>query len=683
MNTYIKHFVNRKPIHSVVSVLQYNSKTSEETLNLIKRYALSDPDKKVAFDFIILCEKVLHRMMIDNLDYYNLDESSKTELRINASILSLAESQNLFEGMNYSAIKAVYEEKVEKWNEEYPECPRFKNESLLMKDSPVVMSSEKLKQYFQNEVNTELTPLIKSILNDRSEGLLLKEIGDKYGFSLEWIRQLETRGKEVIQKFLYRTQSSLMDIAKKEEKELITFNNLTVVFKKRGAVQLDYVINQQDSLLNPTIKPLINIRLYTNQEQSIETYRQQYESIGVKLIKDRIGLYNKDETLSNDILTYYHENGYPITINDAEVLKESYVEKFKLKSDFLQNKTITRKQMFEKIQEHYFPMGVDPQDVNDLNKFYDILTNEYGVRYKASKTVGVKIINHLYLIDSSLYGREALFQMDDQLFNEILSYIKEYTAVKLLYRDLYDVFEAQLIENSTITNPEMLHGYLHIRKDDLDGIKLNKGSLLKEDAPIKIDNALEYYFIIANELAKQPMSYTMDEVAKLMNDEGLNNDATRVYLMNNVPELVSWGNKRLFNLKSVSLTKEQKEMISLLIRQATKNSYHYTSIYQILDTVKGIFGEELAKITEKPRHVYNIIEFHCQEVLESVLLAYPHIIVKNKWNKDTMTTVDFIQMILGRNPHATDEEIRDIMTELYGKKDSQQYYRMQKIRAGH
>lgn len=680
MKSYIKHFVGRKPISTVMPVFRYESYKTEEELTLIDRYCFKNDERKTAFDIIVLAEKVLHRMMIDSLDYYNFDNTSKSELKINTSTLSLAESQMSFNGMNYSAIKELYESKLEEWNAEYPEFPRTINESLLLPNSPIIMVSDKLNHYFQKQTKLELTPLIKNVLKERSEGIPFKDIGERYGYSIEWIRKLELKGKGVIYSFLYRTQSSLMNISEQINKEYITFDDLVVVFKRKGAIEVDYVIQQQDSPLNPMIKPLFHMRFYSNEDKAFDNYRDSYEKIGRTLLKNRIGLFDKDTTLEKEIMTLFHEYGYPIKKQEAEKLKADYITDFQKKADYLPNKTLTRKEVFETIQKDYFPNGVNPYDLDDMKKFYDILKREFGIQYANPESVSMKITKHLYLIDVSLYGREELFEIDSNLFNDILLYIEHSPTLKILYKELYETFEEQLVKHSTINNHEMLHGYLSIQEKELEGVQLTKGSLIKENKEIKIDGALDYYQVIADEIAKKPLPYTMEEVAELMNDQALDKDSTRIYLMNNVPELVSWGDKRLFNLKSIKLTTQQKKLIREVILESVNNKYHYTSIYKVLKQVKEILGTEISQVVEKPRHVFNIIEFHCHKELKRVLLTYPHMILKKYWKKEKMTTIDFINLILDHHSDLSDDSIKKIMTDIYGKKDSSQIYKMLKIR---
>ena len=283
----------------------------------------------------------------------------------------------------------------------------------------------------------------------KASGQTLTCIGNEIGLSKERVRQMM---KEV-EKDLKNLLSIVVTFTLNDVSDKRMFKKSDIRYNVGiDACVMDYAVKTG---VYPKLKYIPELELYlvnTDAEKFCDEIREILSiCIGdvedILVATDRIKKELKSRGLSNisvdSILDYAFEKFYKL--NDKYIYKRADVKDY-----------------YAICIKKYFPNGINIHQAEDLRKLKEYASDTFGIEkyQKNDRSLTVFLTRNHVLCNKGRYICTDDVFIDQDLLDDIKSYILMKNKNEFLYSEIYEKFEDRLLQNSSVTNKYYLHGVL-------------------------------------------------------------------------------------------------------------------------------------------------------------------------------------------------------------------------------
>lgn len=499
-----------------------------------------------------------------------------------------------------------------------------------------------------------------NVIKMRAEGKTLAEIGDSEGATKERIRQMEQHSSKRIARFLHQNEVDIASIIC--EDNIVNEDKANKFFGDNLWMVIKYVIRSSKNLI-------IGDWCYFKESDT-------YLNINTKEFYDDINHYFEKAKNSESPIQYMYNSLYEkysfITnkfINDFIEYNDYFIFQDKLYKGKI---TITMAVII--ITEKYFPEGINISDNSQMNKFVELLNNDFknqNIHCKNGRALSARIQDAMILYNKATYCSPKNINVPKDLLIEIADYINNQKN-QLSYDEVYNTFEEQLLLHSNINTSIFLHGVLKYFENELE-IKCSKcyvTGIHNKELSTK-----SYYFELADYLYQQAKPISISE---LLNKFPKFTSLDIGYAIQNYyTELVRWDKDIIINLNSIKLESKDKLKITEAINYIMNKNKHilsYASMYTLYKYMKAKKSIDLSKYyIENEKNLYQLVQYNFQNEFD---FFRPHILKKGEFKSFNIT--DLIDIVLNNQKEIHKRDIYNELYKLYGGENNSLVLRGQK-----
>lgn len=292
-----------------------------------------------------------------------------------------------------------------------------------------------------------------NIIEQRSNGSTLNEVGKKINLTRERVRQIEYGSYLGFIDFMNELK---LFSTNKENCNYFDVNKLSCYDSKMGDIIFHFMKENPYKIvdgafysrfLNKIVYgvPFLEIELLKVVEQADEVFEEY-------LIDSLSTIYGKEFVLLNvpNIDVFMNSLGF-----------NKYNGIFK-KIKYSINNAI------EEISENYFKGGINPNNDTELEILKEILKEKYSMSSKSSYSLRARVQDALVCCGPSLFCSKNLLEDNEEAFEKIKEYIYEKfeNNQKVYYKDIYEDLKFQ----DVFENKDLLHGFITKNRLRLEGV---------------------------------------------------------------------------------------------------------------------------------------------------------------------------------------------------------------------
>jgi hypothetical protein len=284
------------------------------------------------------------------------------------------------------------------------------------------------------------------ILQSRSQGRPLEDVGRDSGITRERVRQLE----EIMFK-------GFVQCDKRKR-----FLNLFAAISDNTDIALENVITNMvdDSIVD------IFIYLLKSTLKPHQSYNKKY---GLFSMTGDFSYINIEKYMSEALPYFKSDELYEVveeTSKELEIpalLVEKVIEKNYTCFDTVYcNNQMSLADKYEVVMKKYYPLGIKVSDEEEMEIFRRRITDIFGnIKLpQSNKAVEARIVEITVLCDRSTYIHPDYIYIPDDLVQRIEEFIDESDRVALSYLEVFEAFKEELLARSNIGNRYFLQGFL-------------------------------------------------------------------------------------------------------------------------------------------------------------------------------------------------------------------------------
>ncbi len=389
--------------------------------------------------------KIIMEMMsafcleVNKAHYWEKLSSCIPQIRLNASLIKILSAYN-------GEIKGIVYEKDITLND------FIKNNLFLYvnKDCCVKEFLDWCRYDLNSELETYILNQVRGrdyeVLQCRSKGMTLEEIGKKQDVTRERIRQIE---KKVIR------QLSLWFIRNK--------------FFERLMIDVDAEVFINYRMINDYIKEYGDVVFYVFQQSHAEMY---YKSLNGFVLNDK--KYMECRTYVDDLPNTINSKELEQVLDEAkkvlnvhdDLVKAIFVSVYNKTGDVYHKSRLTLAAIYGAVLDSYFQHGIHISDEKEMSRFKKYVLEDYGIELnQTNRAIGAVISRVGILCDRGIYKFNSGNFISDDLLHRIYDFIITNDAPALLTNTVFNEFENELISEG-IDNKYFLQGVLHDKFGD-------------------------------------------------------------------------------------------------------------------------------------------------------------------------------------------------------------------------
>lgn len=335
--------------------------------------------------------------------------------------------------------------------------------------------SEDIQEIFQELFSKDR---LTFVLQGRASGKTLMELADQWGITRERIRQIEKKAVRI-----YR---SLQD-----KKQLVS--KLRADMNGDNIVEAEYI----EELAGEYSEPLLYL-LKSNTDDEMFYDKAIDSFVFGKITESKLILDYIDtipSTLPEKELEGVFSRATEENINRS-YLEKLFFESYSLSGDTYVRKGISSNEMFSLTMAKHFPNGIYAYSEEDLNRFREMLIQDFGeVNLPENTSLSRRIVSICMLCDRGLYKPEQDQYISDGLAKKIQKYISTspYSVIPLTY--LFRQFQEALYHEG-VGNKYYFQGIL--KKLFGDTYIIKKDYIYKDSKITSVSSAIINYIRKAN-----------------------------------------------------------------------------------------------------------------------------------------------------------------------------------------
>ncbi len=333
------------------------------------------------------------------------------------------------------------------------------------------------------DFNSALNSTIKNfrdllVVDKRSNGLTLEEVGEELGVTRERVRQIEAK------------------VVKKLLSWLVKYGLIEKVFALNGNIQLISIDEISREIAEQKQLFIYIMHKYIDELVDYE-YIETINSVVAKNVFDNDKINEVVDTLPD-----YFDESECNSLLDKQVEDKQFtstLKKFIHSSYTKTGKVYHRRKLkltdiYRRVLYKYYPDGIKVFDNECMSQFRKTVVNEFGEMTLPinDRAIAARIVDIATLCDRGTYkSKERVdFNIDPNLINEIRVYIDESKREIVLISSIFNVFKTRLIMHG-IDNRYYLHGIL--REMFEDDYFFNKDCVLKNRSDSTISDEISNF----------------------------------------------------------------------------------------------------------------------------------------------------------------------------------------------
>lgn len=292
----------------------------------------------------------------------------------------------------------------------------------------------------------------REVVLARAQGVTLQGVGETFNITRERVRQIEMKARRLFA----RGQAKARIISKISADN----NGITVITPE---MVMEYAPEYGDEL----------VYLLKTLKSNYYTYDKEHDVFiyGDSTLSDRVQDYvdSMPDTFRADQLETYlsiavEEEDFP-----KDLVEKTISTSYKITGEVYHKSQLSKTSMYESILEKYFPDGLKACDPNQMDRFKELIAQEYGAEIKLpdnNHAIAARLQDIATICDRGTYiARSNQAHMPDQLARDIHDYIKTNESKVFLTNTLFAVFEDKLLKVG-INNKYYLQSILREKYED-------------------------------------------------------------------------------------------------------------------------------------------------------------------------------------------------------------------------
>ena len=284
----------------------------------------------------------------------------------------------------------------------------------------------------------------KIVLELRSKGYTLDQIGQQYQKTRERIRQIEARAKRYFDQWNANSRIMLYISAINDSKEVISPDNVLSLFGEYGKEML-YLLKTSD-------------QKYYFYVSDVDCFVLGNRSQLDEIIAEINGF---PDLINNDGIEELAKKQYYTKGIDKDVFMVAIKSVYKRSEKVYYKTSLNPSKIYLYIIEKYYPSGILLYDDDVMTDFREHIKEEFGdVSISANdRAVRARIMDNCIMCGKGKYMIKKESYMPDELLSNIISYIDNEEHSIIMINTVYSIFEDHLLLNG-IDNRYFLQGVL-------------------------------------------------------------------------------------------------------------------------------------------------------------------------------------------------------------------------------
>jgi putative hydrolase of the HAD superfamily len=290
-----------------------------------------------------------------------------------------------------------------------------------------------------------------SILRDRHLGLTLQQVADKYGLTRERIRQLKTKGIDLLVKHLYTVPVDILLFINAELRGDYLFTAKEVQDYFSG---LEHI----DTLLYAAKLGCVSRAFSYDEHLALFFHAGYIQNVAltpgaVKSLPAIIEKEKKDPALAE----LCRAGGFPRMAAEIE-----FASAYKLSNKVYCRKKLATTQMYEYVLDKYYPVGLRLYEEETITRFRRHIIETFGAVNlpRNDRAIDARLADIAVLCNRGVYIHPSHISVGKDLVEEICAYIKDSPRTVFSFNELFKIFKRPLLRCSNISNKYFLQGML-------------------------------------------------------------------------------------------------------------------------------------------------------------------------------------------------------------------------------
>lgn len=282
------------------------------------------------------------------------------------------------------------------------------------------------------------------VIQGRAKKQTLEQIGAELGITRERVRQIEAKTKRAFAHYCSRIRIISKISAERNGDSVLT------------PLEVEEYCGQDVQEL---------IFLLSTYNNTNYTYDRQLDLfvIGNNSIQDQVTQYveNLPDVVRADKLPEILKDADEDENIPTEMLEKAFLNAYRVTGTLYHRHRLSLASVYEKILEKYYPNGLRVYDADEIKKFRELVTTEYGdiELPQNNRALSARIASICVLCGRGVYKLKQKQYIANDLSNRIHEYILDCNSPILLTNTLFSVFEDELVE-AGINNKYYLQGVL-------------------------------------------------------------------------------------------------------------------------------------------------------------------------------------------------------------------------------
>lgn len=289
----------------------------------------------------------------------------------------------------------------------------------------------------------------------RAKGETLQNVGEMFNLTRERVRQIETKAKRVFARGLGEARIIPKIFADNNGNTVITPERIKEYSPEYGE-ELVYLLK---------ILLMSNGNYYTyDKDLDVFVYGDSTLTDGIQDYVDSMPDTFRADQLEAYLSIAVEEEDFP-----KDLVEKTISTSYKITGEVYHKSHLFKTSMYESILEKYFPTGLKACDPNQMDRFKELIAQEYGAEIKLpdnNHAIAARLQDIATICDRGTYiARSNQAHMPDQLARDIHDYIKTNESKVFLTNTLFAIFEDKLLKVG-INNKYYLQSILREKYED-------------------------------------------------------------------------------------------------------------------------------------------------------------------------------------------------------------------------
>lgn len=263
-----------------------------------------------------------------------------------------------------------------------------------------------------------------------------------------------------------------------------------------------------------------------------------------------------------------------------------------------------------------FKQGIKVYDDKQLELLKTLVQKKYPevVFPSNDRTLSTRLADELILCKRGTYIHRAHVEAKIEIIEDVCDYIDQSDKQRILYSELFEVFQDRLIKETTITNRDYLHG------------------LLLHYFPKRYHYERDYVGKCAksNETTAEHLSdflRTLDRAANITEVQDAIKGISKAMIYNIITksdEVIHWENNYFISTDRFKITEADVENLKKIVDESLAEHDKYTNEVLVFEEVSKLMPEFIAKNNiKRPVNLFYILQYVCRN---DYFYRKPHIL---------------------------------------------------------